>query len=56
MITQTPSGTVTAGEGVGVSLECLLQGAQQGDNIQYVWTKDGNNLPTGVQNNGGTHS
>ena len=52
-ITASPQGTITTGQVERVTLQCLLQEAGPGDNIQYQWTKDGASVPTGVQINGG---
>ena len=53
VITASPEGTITTGQGQIVSLQCMLEGATSGDNIQYQWRKDGASVPSGVQTNGG---
>ena len=53
MITASPEGTITTGQDQSVSLQCMLEGATPGGNIQYQWSKDGASVPSGVLTNGG---
>ena len=53
VIMASPEGTITTGQGQSITLQCSLQGSQAGDNIQYQWTKDSTDIPSGVQTNGG---
>ena len=53
VIIDSITGTITAGSGESVTLQCSLEGAQPTDNIQYQWNKDGGNIPSGIQTNGG---
>ena len=52
-IQATPQITVTVGGVEIVVLQCTLQGADAGDNINYVWMREGDSLPANAEISGG---
>ena len=46
-------GVVTAGEVESVELQCTLEGSDAQDDIEYLWERVGDSLPSSAQVDGG---
>ena len=53
LIEATPMGVVTVGEVESVDLLCTLEGSDAQDNIEYLWERVGDSLPSSAQVVGG---
>ena len=54
MIEASPAGVVVVGQVESIVLQCTLEGAEQADDVEYQWTREGGSLPSNTVITDGT--